>query len=43
MPVVATPLPFQGDSVTPAVWILANGVWNDEGIWDDDATWEFSE
>ncbi len=31
-----------GDAVppTPAVWILADGIWNDDGVWDDAAIWK---
>ncbi len=27
---------------TPAVWILAAGVWNDAGAWSDTASWKDS-
>lgn len=27
------------DVPTPAVWILATGLWNDSGFWDDNALW----
>jgi hypothetical protein len=27
------------DEGAAGVWLLADGVWNDEGVWDDDAQW----